>query len=86
MLKPWGRREPKNPLIPMPFEALRDSNAADYRGKPTLVCPCGYDMFIMCARFDREDRTVSFYLLDGMCAMCGSMVTLPTEIDENGEE
>lgn len=56
--------------------------AADYRGTPTLVCPCGSDLFAMFARFDPETRLPGFYLLDGRCAECGSKLTLPTPIDE----
>jgi len=29
------------------------------------------------------DGEVSFYFLDGECAMCGSMVTLPTPKEED---
>jgi len=48
----------------------------DWRGfGPTHACPCGSTLFHMLASF--EDGEVSFYSLDGQCAECGSVVTLP---------
>jgi hypothetical protein len=71
--------------VAMPFTAAGDVDVADYRGIPTLQCPCGFNMFIMCAVFDEDTRLPGFYLLDGRCASCGAWVTLPTEIDEWSE-
>jgi hypothetical protein len=68
--------------VGMPFEAVLETAAPDYRGLPTLQCPCGYDMFIMCASFDEDTRLPGGYLLDGRCAACGAWVTLPTDVDE----
>jgi hypothetical protein len=66
----------------VPFDAIGTMGVADYRGIPTMLCPCGYNMFIVCTTFDEDTRLPGFYLLDGRCACCGAWVTLPTEIDE----
>lgn len=81
------KRVQQNPMIPTLFGALFTQGTSDYRGIPTTVCPCGYDMFIACVTFDDEERSVASYVLDGACALCGSLVTLPTPIDyeEEGE-
>ena len=63
----------------LPFGALLEPAGGDFRGEPTLVCPCGCDMFLMAATFDPLTRLPGFYLLDGRCASCGSWVTLPTD-------
>ncbi len=65
-----------------PFHALEDGPTGDYRGQPTFCCPCGSDLVVMVARFDPDTRLPGMYLLDGMCAACGALLTLPTEIDE----
>jgi len=70
-------------FLGVPFESLTEWDAPDYRGFPTFQCPCGYNMFVMCATFDEDTRLPVFYLLDGRCAACGAWVTLPTEIDEH---
>lgn len=57
------------------------SKAMDLRGKPTEVCPCGCDVFIMLGGF--IDSELAFYFTDGECASCGSMVTLPTPSGED---
>jgi hypothetical protein len=74
------KRTPLNPMIPALFGALVKRGGSDYRGMPSTVCPCGYDVFIACVSFD-DDRTVSSYVLDGVCAACGSLASLPTPID-----
>lgn len=86
----WSRRKKALPDkgfrgIPMPFSSVGDVDVADYRGIPTLMCPCGYNMVVMCAVFNEETRLPGFYLLDGKCAACGAWLTLPTEIDERIE-
>ena len=78
------KRRPINPMIPALFGALVRRDASDYRGMPSTVCPCGYDVFIACVSFD-DDRTVSSYILDGVCAACGSLASLPTPIDYEEE-
>jgi hypothetical protein len=59
------------------------SRSMDLRETPTgRVCICGCEIFIALVAFD-EANEISFYFLDGECADCGSMVTLP--YPENGE-
>jgi hypothetical protein len=80
----WARKTPKNGGfrgVSMPFEAVTELDAPDYRGLPTFRCICGYNMVIMCAVFDEETRAPGMYLLDGRCAACGAWLTLPTEVD-----
>lgn len=52
----------------------------DYRGIPTPECPCGGRTFYMVGWFD-DCYEVAGYLTDGLCCMCGALVTLCTEID-----
>lgn len=53
----------------------------DVRGLPTPECPsCGSWLLKICVTFD-EQYNISQYLLDGECAMCGTLVTVPTPID-----
>lgn len=53
------------------------SRAMDLRDTPIGdVCICGCEVFVMLGGF--VDGEVAFYFLDAECAMCGSMVTLPT--------
>jgi len=40
------------------------------------ICICGCEIFIALVAFD-DANELSFYFLDGECADCGSMVTLP---------
>ena len=56
------------------------SKAMDLRGAPIGdICMCGNELFHALVAF--EDGEISFYFLDGECASCGSMVTLPTPLD-----
>lgn len=82
MIRALLRRKtlPRNDFRP-PFTALEEPPRADYRGIPTLSCPCGCDWVLMCATFDPDTREPGMYLLDGRCASCGSWVTLPTPLD-----
>jgi hypothetical protein len=53
------------------------SRAIDLRGESIGdVCVCGCEVFVMLGGF--VDGEIAFYFLDGECASCGSMVTLPT--------
>jgi hypothetical protein len=53
------------------------SKSMDLRGeKIGKQCVCGCEVFIALISFD-ELKEISFYFLDGECANCGSMVTLP---------
>lgn len=74
------RKRDERASFPLPFAAFNQAPTADYRGMPTYVCPCGHDLFLMAARFD-ETQLPAFYLLDGMCAHCGALVTLPCPAD-----
>ena len=57
------------------------SKSMDLRGEPTEVCACGCDVFIMLGGF--VDSELAFYFIDGECASCGSMLTLPTPSGED---
>jgi hypothetical protein len=53
------------------------SKAMDLRGQTLgTTCVCGCEVFIALIAFD-EYKEINFYFLDGECANCGSMVTLP---------
>lgn len=61
------------------------SKAMDLRGVPIGdSCICGSDIFIALISFQKKE--ICFYFLDGECANCGSMVTLPFPGDELKEE
>lgn len=67
---------------PLPWaDAISNPDRADYRGVPTYVCPCGYDMFLVAAIFDGETQKPGMYLLDGICTHCGALVTVPCPVD-----
>lgn len=59
-------------------------NAMDLRGVPMGdICVCGSEIFHALVAF--QDKEIVFYFLDGECANCGSMVTLPypnNDVDE----
>ena len=57
------------------------SKAMDLRDTPIGdICVCGCEVLVMLGGL--VDGEVSFYFLDGECAMCGSLVTLPTPKEE----
>lgn len=59
------------------------SRAMDLRGNPIGdVCVCGSELFTAIVAFDHGE--IAFYFLDGECVNCGSLVTLPTPIDDYG--
>ena len=61
------------------------SNAMDLRDTPIGdICVCGCEVFVMLGGF--VDGEVAFYFLDGECASCGSMVTLPVPKDNDDAE
>ena len=67
---------------PLPWAAaILNPDRADYRGVPTYVCPCGYDMFLVAAIFDGETQQPGMYMLDGICTHCGALLTLPCPAD-----
>jgi hypothetical protein len=84
-VSPRRKRPRLNPMIPALFGALVRGDGTDYRGMPSLVCPCGCNTFIACVSFS-EERIVGAYLCDGVCASCGSLVSLPTPIDYEEEK
>ena len=77
------RRRPKPALAKVnhPFVQMLDGPTADYRSLPTFACPCGATWVYMLARFDEDTRLPGLYLTDGLCAYCGSLITLPTPVD-----
>jgi len=59
------------------------SRAMDLRGHPIgNTCVCGSELFRAIVAFDHGE--IAFYFLDGECVDCGSLVTLPTPIDDIG--
>ena len=54
----------------------------DLRDKdnPLEVCVCGSTLWNVKAMF--EDGQISLYMLDMECALCGSLATAPTPIDD----
>lgn len=62
------------------FRRVDYSKAMDLRDTTTGdLCVCGCEVFVMLGGFIEGE--LSFYFLDGECASCGSMVTLPTPKD-----
>jgi len=60
--------------IPKPF-------GADLRGLgPIHVCTCGSQVFQVMASF--EDSEIVWWFLDGTCASCGNLVTIPCPADK----
>ena len=64
------------------FKAAGEPNPADYRGIETYQCPCGCDLVLMCASFDPDTGLPGYYALDGVCAGCGALLTLPVPTEE----
>lgn len=59
------------------------SRAMDLRGNPIGdFCLCGSELFTAIVAFEHGE--IAFYFLDGECVNCGSLVTLPTPIDNIG--
>lgn len=59
------------------------SRAIDLRGNPIGdFCLCGSELFTAIVAFEHGE--IAFYFLDGECVNCGSLVTLPTPIDNLG--
>ena len=59
------------------------SKAMDLRGHPIGdICVCGSELFTAIVAFEQGE--ICFYFLDGECVYCGSLVTLPTPIDDQG--
>ena len=65
-----------------PQSGLPEPFGADLRGVgPIHVCTCGSQVFNIMASFD--DYELVWYFLDGTCANCGSLVTVPCPIDRD---
>ena len=59
--------------LPEPF-------GADLRGLgPVHACTCGCTVFNIMAAF--EDYDIAWWHLDGTCANCGNLVTIPCPVD-----
>lgn len=59
------------------------TKAMDLRGHPIGdICVCGSELFTAIVAFEMGE--ICFYFLDGECVDCGSLVTLPTPIDDQG--
>lgn len=71
------------PLHPRPItELLRIEQTGDYRwAGPTSKCLCGNELFGLLATF--EDGEIAMYFTDGLCVICGVLVRLPTEGDDD---
>jgi hypothetical protein len=52
------------------------TQAMDIRGTPTLVCPCGCEIWNLKTVFD-DDGEIAMYFLDMECAECGTLATAP---------
>lgn len=68
-----------------PFQALAKEPTADFRGTPTLQCPCGCDLMLIAAVFCEDERLPAMYALDAMCFNCGALLTAPCPVDERLE-
>lgn len=52
----------------------------DARGVPTHACPnCGEMIFEIKAMF--ENYEIAMWMVDGRCSDCGTLVTVPTPLD-----
>jgi hypothetical protein len=80
MLRRWRNRKAVHPL-PWMQHLFHAASTSDYRGIPTYVCPCGSDMFLIGAIFDDETQEPGMYLLDGVCMVCGAIVSVPCPAD-----
>lgn len=76
----WLRRKPKTVgnyrVLDHPFAGLGEPVTADYRGVPTLECPCGSNLLLVCCVFDPDTNLPGLILLDSMCAHCGALLTV----------
>jgi hypothetical protein len=49
------------------------------KDRPLHICVCGSMLWNVQAMF--EDGEISLYMLDMECALCGTLATAPTPID-----
>jgi hypothetical protein len=70
------------PRLPFFRYKLPEKFGSDLRGLgPVHVCPCGSQVFNIMASF--EDYELVWYFLDGTCASCGNIVTVPCPVDKD---
>ncbi len=70
------------PRLPKFRAKLPEKFGTDLRGLgPIHVCPCGSQVFNVMAVF--EDYEIVWYFLDGTCANCGNIVTVPCPVDKD---
>jgi hypothetical protein len=88
MLNRWRKKPNDTNVFPPPFSVCNEPPTADYRGIPTYVCPCGYDLFLICTKFDPDTRMPGMWLMDGMCSACGALLTVscPADVDAMSDE
>ena len=67
----WMRQKPLQnkafSVIGIPFDALMETDAPDYRGIPTLQCPCGYSLMMT-----RDCQGFIYWMVDVQRAVPGS--------------
>jgi hypothetical protein len=51
------------------------------KARPLHICVCGSMLWNVQAMF--EDGEISLYMLDMECALCGTLATAPTPIDND---
>jgi len=69
------------PLLQRFKRRLPESFGSDLRDLgPVHVCPCGSQVFSIMASF--EDYELVWWYLDGTCANCGNLVTIPCPADK----
>lgn len=71
MLSRWRKR--KEPV---------DTLAMNLRGMPAHECICGCN--VMWARVVFHENSIAMWFLDVKCAECGSLLTAPTPVDNEG--
>lgn len=70
-----------------PFSILDATNGGDYRGVPTLECPCGSNLLLVATVFDPDTYLPGLFMTDVACAFCGSLLTVadPTLLEVSDE-
>lgn len=58
--------------------------ALDLRGRPTHVCVCGSQVWLVKVVF--QEYEIATYFLDMYCAECGNLATAPTPLDREESE
>jgi hypothetical protein len=69
------------PTLPRFKNKIPDVFGSDLRSMgPIHVCSCGSEVFNIMASF--EDYEIVWWFLDGNCANCGNLVTIPCPADK----